>query len=450
MSDLVIKLAIDGYNEELSDLKQIIGNLEDKIKGKIEFPDTAYNLPLYFAFTGKKIETIVDAKNLVEEIESKYINLDPSKVGLGEASQLGLDTVLLEELKLAIESSAGNQINFISDSIIRSLGVQLVSGEISGIAVVIGPAKDEDTAVSIIRGFQEKNILTVMAGNHEGKTMFEQLTAKNVEMTLSTYIVNLGSMTESVVLALNFAIRAALTFGGVAGGQKAQFLEYCAKRVPAFALALSGIDAKKVITAVGAIAMGFPVICDFEVPKIAVKDEKGFEQELLTFETDSAKLLNKCIEVRNIKVKITSIPIPVKYGAAFEGERVRKDDLSVEFGGKGATGLELLISKDMKELENKKITVIGKEIDQCQEGEKLDLALIVRVAGKSMQKDFEPILERQIHRFVNGAMGVMHVGQRNLVWIRINKTARAQGFKFMHFGELLYAKILDEFGKMVD
>jgi len=36
-----------------------------------------------------------------------------------------------------------------------------------------------------------------------------------------------------------------------------------------------------------------------------------------------------------------------------------------------------------------------------------------------MQEDFEPILERQIHHLINYAQGIMHIGQRDIAWLRV-------------------------------
>jgi len=452
MAEQIIKLAIQGYQEQLNNTKAVISKYENEIPAdiKIGFPETAYNLPLYFAFTGKKIQSISDAQNLIKEIEQKNSDIASADVDLTKTLDLGIDTILLQELQLAVESSAGEQVNFIPDNVLRSLGVQLVSGDISGIAVIIGAAKDEETAVEIIRSLQEKNILSALAADYEGKTMFEQLSNQNVEMTLDTYIVHLGNKTESVVLGLNWAIRAALTYGGLEGGQKDKCLKYCAERIPAFALVLGGVDAKKVATAVGAIAMGFPVICNFEVPEISVKDEQGFEQKLLTSELDLNKLVAKCLEVRNIKVKVTEVPIPVRYSSAFEGERVRKEDVALEFGGKYSKAFEFVEMKNLDEVENGKIEVIGKEIDEIEEGSALPLGIVVYVAGRKMQKDFEPIIEIRFHSFLNQATGIMHIGHRSFVWLRISKGAKKAGFKIKHLGTILQTKFLDEFHSIID
>jgi acetyl-CoA synthase len=75
---------------------------------------------------------------------------------------------------------------------------------------------------------------------------------------------------------------------------------------------------------------------------------------------------------------------------------------------------------------------------------------VVEVFGRKMQKDFEPILERQIHRFTNYAMGLMHMGQRDMVWIRISKDAFAKGFRLKHVGVILHAMLHQEYSAIVD
>jgi len=144
---------------------------------------------------------------------------------------------------------------------------------------------------------------------------------------------------------------------------------------------------------------------------------------------DHKKIVPRCIEVRGVKVRVSSIPIPVSYAAAFEGERVRKEQLHAEFGGKASQSFEYLVMKKSDEVEDGKVELFGPDIDYLPEGVKsLPLAIIVEVSGRKMQKDFEPILERQIHRFTNYAMGIMHIGQRDMNWIRISKDAFNKGF----------------------
>jgi acetyl-CoA synthase len=145
------------------------------------------------------------------------------------------------------------------------------------------------------------------------------------------------------------------------------------------------------------------------------------------------------------------VAVPVPYAAAFEGERVRRENLAVEFGGKSSLAFEYLSAVKADDIEDGKVELIGPDIDQLEKGKKsLPLAIMVEVAGRKMQKDFEPILERQIHRFVNYAMGLMHIGQRDMIWIRISLDAFNKGFRLKHLGIILHAMLHQEYSAIVD
>ncbi|MDD5505161.1 MAG: CO dehydrogenase/CO-methylating acetyl-CoA synthase complex subunit beta, partial [Candidatus Omnitrophica bacterium] len=160
---------------------------------------------------------------------------------------------------------------------------------------------------------------------------------------------------------------------------------------------------------------------------------------------------SKCILTRGIKVKMSEVAVPVPYAAAFEGERVRREQLAAEFGGKASTAIEFLSFKEEADVLDGSTKLIGPDIDQLPPGSKsLPLGIVVDVFGRKMEKDFEPILERQIHRFVNYAMGLMHMGQRDMVWIRISKDAFAKGFRLRHLGVILHAMLHQEYSAIVD
>ncbi|MFA5199700.1 MAG: CO dehydrogenase/CO-methylating acetyl-CoA synthase complex subunit beta, partial [Candidatus Omnitrophota bacterium] len=116
-----------------------------------------------------------------------------------------------------------------------------------------------------------------------------------------------------------------------------------------------------------------------------------------------------------------------------------------------SSAIEFLAVCEDDKVEDGKIELIGPDIDQLNQGSKsLPLAIVVDVFGRKMQKDFEPILERQIHRFTNYAMGLMHMGQRDMVWIRISKEAFTKGFRLKHLGTILHAMLHQEYSAIVD
>jgi acetyl-CoA synthase len=144
------------------------------------------------------------------------------------------------------------------------------------------------------------------------------------------------------------------------------------------------VDEVIVATGLGALAFGLPIITDLDVPQLGKIDTTLFEA--LVTEKDYKKLPSKCIITRGIKVKMAEVAVPVPYAAAFEGERVRRDQLQVEFGGKASLAFEFLTSKKEDEVEDGKVEIIGPDIDQLAPGSKSPpLALIVDVYGRKMQ-----------------------------------------------------------------
>ncbi|OGX19725.1 MAG: CO dehydrogenase/CO-methylating acetyl-CoA synthase complex subunit beta, partial [Omnitrophica WOR_2 bacterium RBG_13_44_8b] len=373
---------------------------------------------------------------------------------LGDALNAGMATLFSEEIILALRYLYGQEPQkdcngFFTDTIMRSLGIQLVDGRMPGFAAILGAAPTNKIAVDIIRELQERNILIFVGSSSNGRSIIDQLIEENVQMGWDNYIVPYGRDTLSGIYPLNWAIRSALTFGGIKSGQAEKCLLYTKERVFAFGLVLGPLDDMKYATGAGAINMGFPIIADTDIPEIRPSGITTYEA--LVKELDYKKIVPRCIEVRGIKVKVTHIPIPVPYAAAFEGERVRREQLYVEFGSKASLSFEFLSTKKSEEVEDGKFELSGPDIDQLDKGLKsLPLAIMVDVYGRKMQKDFEPILERQIHRFVNYAMGLMHVGQRDMNWIRISNDAFNKGFRLKHIGVILHAMLHQEYSAIVD
>ncbi|MFH1867329.1 MAG: LAGLIDADG family homing endonuclease, partial [Candidatus Omnitrophota bacterium] len=450
--------AIKGARELVTEAeKSLLKAIEEKGKDQvIEFPETAFFLPMANALLGAEVRTLNDALPVLKEAKS-LLHDAPSEglwlPYLGDALDSGIAALLAEEIICVLRYLYGKEPQadcngFFSDTILRTLGIQLVDGRMPGFAAILGAAPDNKTAVDIVRELQKRNIMTFVGSSSNGKSIIDQLKEENIEMGWDTYIVPYGRDTITGIYPLNWAIRGALTFGGIKAGNAKDCLLYCKERVFAFGLTLGPLDDIKYATGAGAINMGFPIIADTDIPEIKPTGICTYEH--LVKEFDYKKIVQRCIEVRGVKVKLSEIPIPVAYSAAFEGERVRREQMYVQFGGKFSTALEYVSSKSLDEVEDGKIEVVGPEIDDMKEGGAYPLGIMVEVAGRKMQHDFEPILERQVHSFLNEAMGIFHMGQRNMCWLRISKEAQKKGFKIRHFGTILHAMLHDVYGKIVD
>lgn len=458
MSKIIAASTIRGANKIVKEAEDFL-NRAIKEKGeeqKVGFPETAFYLPLAYALLGLEVKTLKDMKPVLEEAKSLLHDEPSDKLWLpylGDALDSGIATLLAEELIVALRYLYGQEpqsdcVGFYTDTWMRSYGIQLVDGRMPGFAAILGAAPNNKIAVDIVREFQKRNIMSFVGSSSNGKSIIDQLKEENVDMGWETYIVPYGRDTISAIYPLNWAIRAALTFGGLKKGQARQCLEYCKNRVFAFGLVLGPLDDLKYATGAGAINMGFPVIADTDIPEIRPSGICTYEHVVKEF--DYKKIISTCIEVRGVKVRVTEIPIPVAYSAAFEGERVRREQMYCQFGGKYSTAFEFVRSKKIEEIEDGKIEVVGPDVDSIKEGQALPLGILVEVAGRKMQKDFEPILERQIHTFLNEAMGIFHMGQRDMCWIRISKDAYKKGFRIKHFGVIIHARLHDSFGAIID
>ncbi|NLI92650.1 MAG: CO dehydrogenase/CO-methylating acetyl-CoA synthase complex subunit beta [Peptococcaceae bacterium] len=407
---------------------------------KIAFPDTAYSLPMIYAITGNKVGTLEELKGALDLVKSLIVE----KEQLRQAEDAGIGTAVAAEIIEALKYLMLEKpyeapcLGFITDAMIRGWGVGLVTDDIPGVAVIIGECPDNESAAKIIKDYQAKGLLTFLVGK-----VIDQAVDGGVKVGLEFRVMPLGYNMTSVIHVVTVAIRAALIFGALKPGDWAEFKRYTYKRVKAFVNAVGPLSNFVTACGAGAISLGFPVVTDLDnVSQVPCK---------LLVQKDYDKMVATSLEMRNIKIKITEIPIPVAFAAAFEGERIRKDDMYVEFGGGKTESWELVSQRDPGEIEDHKIEIIGNDLDTIKEVPgRMPLAVMVDVAGKNMHSDFEPVLERRIHYFMNYIEGVMHVGQRDTTWIRISKDAVQKGFKLKHFGEVLYAKMLDEFGAVVD
>ena len=384
---------------------------------------------------------LVDLPACVGVLKSLITN----KEDLGEALNAGLATAvgaeIIEALKYVDHAdpyAEDSGIGFVPDPIIRSLGVPLVTGDIPGVAVVLGKADNAEDVVNVVKDYQSKGIMTFMVGD-----VIEQCAEGGVKLGLDFRVIPLGHDVTSVIHVVTVAVRAALIFGNLTPGDLPGLLKYTKERVPAFVNTFGALNEVVVSAGAGAIALGFPVVVDVDLGENQVPGA-------LESVTDHSMTVKKSLELRGIKIKVTEIAIPVAFASAFEGEIIRKGDMQVEFSSHKAPTCELVETVSADEIEDHKITIVGKDLDELEQGQTYALATYIKVAGAKMQSDFEPVIERKIHAWYNYMEGVMHTGQRNQIRVRISKEAFEKGLRLKDFGEVLYVMIMDEFDIVVD
>ena len=406
----------------------------------VSFPGTAYSLPCYYAVTGVKINNLGEMKAAMATIKAKMTRNNR----LHDAFESGIASALCAEFLEALKYLHGAtpytepEMGHLTDAFVRNLGVPLVTGDIPGVAVIIGGADDPAETVALVKSYQAQGMLVSLTGEAVRHVAESGMTTGE-----GVRVVPLGYEMQSVIHVVSVALRAALIFGNITPGDFPALAKYTMDRVRAFVNAYKPLSDEIVSYGAGAICLGFPVVSNetenmFRVPKSLIQ------------QLDTSKWNATSLEARDIKIKITNIDIPVAYATAFEGEIIRRGDMQVEVDGSRVDCFELVQTREANEVEDHKITVIGPELEEVPVGSKISLSYTIEVAGKAMQADFESVMERKIHAWLNCIEGVMHTGQRDMIRVRISKADFEAGFRFKHLGEVLYAKVKSEFEAVVD
>jgi len=388
------------------------------IQGTFSYEDTAYHLPISYALTGIPVHDGDASRDVFTR--TKDNSLVASEIILAKkTAQDGKEELLYT--------------GFIGDSIIRKLGYSLVDGSILGLALIVGSPKSAGSAAAICRELQEKYMLTFLAG-----PVVPLLSSSGVKLGLDYRLIPLGSSALYGVHFVDIIARVAMMFGGVTPGDIDRLLTYAAERAKAIVIVMPGLSDEEIALVDGMRVLGFPIL--------SLGDYIKSDWIVAT----PGDIVRKGMELKGIRITVTAIPIPMGCSPAFEGKSIRKEEMYVEFGGGRAPAFELLQMKNPGEIKDGQVTVIGPEIDSLQEGSANPLAIIVEVAGKTMKKDYEPVLERRIHNFVNYGEGSWHVAQRDLIWVRLSKEAVAKGVKIEHIGKLLASKFRMDFPQLLD
>ena len=442
--EALYKKAIDGaiiatgYADQLLN-KAIRQHGRDK---EIGYPSTGYYLPCITAWTGESVTKLAQLPRILGEVRGKIreeYTFD-NAVASGEATMVAAEIVeALKYIDNPDPYADTPYTGFIADEVLRRLGIAFVDDTIPGVLVLVGKAKDPKLLAKIIRDCQSKGMLVIPTFD-----TIQQIAEAGIEIGerkgLDRLLFCVGEFTQAIH-GLSFAIRAALTFGNVKPGDRTGLLEYLTKRPKVVVVQLGPIDDIKAAIEFAVMFNGSPTITDQAVEEVPGKYE---------VETDYSQIVAHAIEMRNMQVTVGEVSLPVAYGLAFEGETVRKPQTYVECGGPTKTKVfELVKIRDADEVKDGEITLIGKDVDEMEEGSVSALGVLVEVYGKHMKKEFEPVVERRIHQFINYAEGAWHTGQRNLLWVRLSKNSVANGLRFKNFGDILYHKMKEELGGII-
>ena len=181
----------------------------------VSFPDTASSLPCYYAVTGEKIANLGQMKAAMATIKSKMTR-EPR---LQDAFDSGIASALCAEFLEALKYIHGAapytepELGHLSDAFVRNLGVPLVTGDIPGVAVIIGGADDPAETVELVKSYQNQGILVSLTGK-----CIQQVADAGMKTGENVRVVPLGMETQSVIHVVSVAMRAALIFGNITPG----------------------------------------------------------------------------------------------------------------------------------------------------------------------------------------------------------------------------------------
>lgn len=180
---------------------------EEKTVG---FPDAAFYLPCYYAATGVMVKSLKEMKEALAVVKS----LMTREKRLHDAFMSGIATALCAEFVEALKYTEGTSpydlpcYGHLGDEVVCDAGGAVASGDISGIAVILGTAPTSKEAVSLVKAYQEQKVLVTLTGG-----VIDQLEEEHVETGADIGVIPLGKDTTAVVHAVSFALRAALMSG---------------------------------------------------------------------------------------------------------------------------------------------------------------------------------------------------------------------------------------------
>ena len=216
----------------------------------VSFPNTAYSLPCYYAVTGVKVGTLGELKNALGVVKSLMTreNRTHDVFMSGVATALCAEFIevatalcaeFIEVLKY-IDGAAPYEepcYGHLADAVIRELGVPLVTGDIPGVAVILGKAPTTEDAVALVKSYQAQGILVTLVGD-----VIDQLSEAGVKTGANLRVIPLGKDVTAVIHAVSVAIRAALIFGNITPGDAGSLMKYTMERVPAFVNAFAPLN----------------------------------------------------------------------------------------------------------------------------------------------------------------------------------------------------------------
>ena len=434
--------AIAALSQAESHLNKAIGIYG--VDQTVDYPDTSYYLPVIYSLSGDRIITLGDCRLVIDKLKSllkENHQCVADYLFAGEVAWYAAE--IIEAVRYLPNMPEDNPLisprtGFLGDSVIRQQGIKISDRTIPGLVLIMGRARDGQELAATVNKLVKLGFMLFLCDEVIG-----QLLAEGMELKGNSIVYPLGELTRAVHFG-NYVLRAGMMFGGVDAGQRDSQRDYQRRRIRAFVLYLGEHHPVKTAFCLGAINIGMPVITDQPL---------ALDRQIIDWfiaEPDLNKAIQLGMELREIKLTNIELDVPIEVDPVYEGETIRKNDLAVEFGGGRTPGFELVRMLEAEKVEDGKVEVVGPGIDTVTTGSAMPLGIMVDVYGRKMREDFESVLERRIHYYINYGEGLWHTGHRDALWMRISEDAFDVGFSLKHIGNILYARMKVEFAAIID
>lgn len=291
---------------------------------------------------------------------------------------------------------------------IRELGVSLVSGTCPGAVILVG-GSGAGLPEGLLEEYQDLDIVTfVQAGLYPGEF------PENGKY----YVFDHPSVAYLVLLEMG------RIFGNVPPGDWGGYGDYIAQKLPV------------------------AVNCFGESPEGGLWEEVAAYLQI-PWVRGSRDCVAETLERGNMKIRVRKLPIPVDFANTYEGERIVGEQVGASYPAEGRNAWEVVRMGLREEIRDHGIHIFTDPENKDGNGGG-GFAIYIEVWGKHMEEDFETVIERSIHQWLNYMEGVMHTGSRDRIRVVISRRAREQGVGLLELAEVLYGMVKNEYGQIVD
>ena len=288
----------DGSDEMFAKAEEEVNKIVAEVgrDAPLTLPSTAYFCACIYAYIGKKVTTTGELQDALADVKAMMLR-EPRTNSI---FQSGVGTAIAAEMieackyvKTQTPYEGTHYHGHFTDAEVRELGVPLVTGDIPGFVVMIGPAPSTEEAVETIKGYQSRGIFVFLIGG-----IIEQAVEAGLSMSFPVRVVPVGEEIWSVGHVISLVVRAAMIFGAIQPGDVEGFHKYTFDRINAFVNAYKPVNDITVACGAGAIKLGFPVITNDH-------DDMWAVPKSLIIYDNTKDWIDTSIEARGSNLKIT-------------------------------------------------------------------------------------------------------------------------------------------------